>query len=127
MRPHRDHHGKFQNHQHPMWVIFVFVAIALGALVLILANNTATDTGSGGTPGTDSAMDCPRGEPEGFTLSDVEGQTLEEVETWAAGKGWTVRVIAEDGEYFPVTMDYSPDRVNTQVEAGVVTRYCGNY
>jgi len=110
-----------------MWVIFIFLAIALGALVLILANNTVPDTGSGGTPGADSALDCDRGEPEGFALSDVEGKSVSEVETWAAGKGWTVRVVAEDGEHFPVTLDYTEDRVNTQVEAGVVTRYCGNY
>lgn len=126
MKPHRDHHGKFQNHQHPMWVIFVFLAIALGALVLILANNTAPDTGSGGTPGPENSFDCTRGEPEGFTLSDVEGKPLSEVESWAASKGWTVRVVVKDGEPLAVTADYNPDRVNTQVEAGVVTRYCGN-
>jgi hypothetical protein len=110
-----------------MLVIIVFLALALGALVLITANNSAPDTGSGGTPGPDVATMCPQGVPEGFELSDVEGQTLSDVETWAAGKGWTVRVVAEDGESFPQTMDYRPDRVNTQVEAGVVTRYCGNY
>ena len=118
--------GHFAKHQHPFWVIAVFLAIALGALILILANNTAPDTGAGGTPGPDVAM-CPQGEPKGFELSDVEGQQLSDVEDWAAGKGWTVRVVAEDGQSFPQTMDYREDRVNTQVEAGVVTRYCGNY
>jgi hypothetical protein len=39
----------------------------------------------------------------------------------------TVRVVKQDGESFPVTMDFRTDRINTQVEAGVVTRYCGNY
>jgi hypothetical protein len=117
-----------QKHQHPYWVIGVFLAIALGALVLILANNTApADIGSGGTPGPDAtAFECTRGVPEGFALSDVEGHSLSDVETWAAGKGWTVRVVAEDGQPLAATADYSPDRVNTQVEAGVVTRYCGN-
>jgi hypothetical protein len=95
---HREHHTKYQRHQHPVWVIAIFLAIALGALILILANNTAPDTGSGGTPGPDSAMDCPRGTPEGFELSDVEGQELSDVEDWAADKGWTVRVVMEDGE-----------------------------
>ncbi|MBI2690870.1 MAG: hypothetical protein HYX29_02820 [Solirubrobacterales bacterium] len=126
MKPHRGYHGKFQNHQHPMWVIFVFLAIALGALVLILANNTGPDTGSGGTPAPPNAFECTRGEPEGFSLSDVEGKTLVEVESWAERKGWTVRVVAEDGKPLAATADYNPDRVNTQVEAGVVTRYCGN-
>ncbi|MGK2878229.1 MAG: hypothetical protein ACSLFF_06600 [Solirubrobacterales bacterium] len=127
MKPRSDQHGKFAGHQHPMWVIFVFLAIALGALVLILANNTGPDTGSGETPGPANALDCPRGEPEGFELSEVEGQQLSDVETWADDKGWTVRVVMEDGQSFPQTMDYSPDRVNTQVDAGVVTRYCGNF
>jgi hypothetical protein len=110
-----------------MLVIVVFLAFALGALVLILANNTAPDTGSGGTPGPESAMNCPQGVPDGFELSDVEGQQLSDVEDWAAGKGWIVRVVMEDGKPMAATMDYRPDRVNTQVEAGVVTRYCGNY
>lgn len=121
-----DHHGKFQKHQHPMWVIFIFLAFALGALVLILANNTAPDTGSGGTPGPDPAYNCTRGTPKGFALSDVEGKPLSEVQSWAARRGWTVRVVVEDGQSLAVTEDYSPDRVNTQVEVGVVTRYCGN-
>lgn len=126
MKPHSDHHGKFQNHQQPMWVIVLFLALALGALVLALANNSGTDTGSGGTPGPPNAYDCTRGEPKGFALSDVEGKPLSEVESWAASKGWTVRVVVKDGEPLAATADYSPDRIKTQVETGVVTRYCGN-
>ncbi|MBJ7353647.1 MAG: hypothetical protein JHC98_02385 [Thermoleophilaceae bacterium] len=118
--------GHFQRHQHPMLVIVIFLAFAFGALVLILANNTAPDTGSGGTPGVETSMDCERGTPEGFALSDVEGKTLDEAEAWAASTGRTIRVVIEDGKALAVTADYSPDRVNTQVEAGVVTRYCGN-
>lgn len=116
-----------QKHQRPYWVIAIFLAIALGALVLILANNTSTDTGAGGTPGPDTASMCPQGIPDGFELSDVEGQTIEDVKNWAVVNGYRVRVVAEDGQSFPQTMDYSPDRVNTQVDAGVVTRYCGNF
>lgn len=126
MKLHNENHAQHNRHQHPMWVIVVFLAIALGALILILANNTGPDTGSGGTPGPESAMDCTRGTPEGFELSDVEGKTLDEVEAWAASTGRTVRVQVDDGQAFPMTADYNPDRVNTQVEAGVVTRYCGN-
>ncbi|MBJ7459216.1 MAG: hypothetical protein JHD02_08520 [Thermoleophilaceae bacterium] len=119
--------GHFQKHQHPMLVIIVFLGFAIGAFVLILANNTGSDAGSGETPAPPNALDCPRGEPEGFELSDVEGQQLSDVETWADAKGWTVRVVMEDGQPFAQTQDYRTDRVNTQVEAGVVTRYCGNY
>jgi hypothetical protein len=115
-----------QKHAHPFWYIALFLAIALGALVLILANTTAPDTGAGGSPGVPSAMDCPQGEPQGFELSDVEGQQLSDVEDWAAGKGWTVRVVSEDGQPMAVTMDYNPERLNVQVESDVVIRYCGN-
>lgn len=115
-----------------MIFIAIFLTIALGALVLILANNNSSETGAGSGPGEPigqpNAMDCPAGEPpEGIEVSDIEGQQLTDVEEYAAGKDMTVRVVMEDGQSFPQTMDYRPDRINTQVEAGVVTRYCGNY
>ncbi|MFT4049702.1 MAG: hypothetical protein QM648_07660 [Solirubrobacterales bacterium] len=116
-----------QKHQNPLIYIGVFLVIAIGALVLITAVRPDGDTGSGETPGPANAMDCLRGTPDGFTLSDVEGKTTDELESWAAGKDMTVRVTMEDGQSFPQTMDYRPDRVNVQVEAGVVTRYCGNF
>lgn len=122
----RLHRSKFENHLRPVWVTLVLLAIALSALVLILAKSTGSDTGSGETPGAPNAFDCTRGDPKAFSLSDVEGKPLREVESWAESKGWTVRVVVKDGEPLATTADYSPDRVNTQVEAGVVTRYCGN-
>lgn len=125
-KPHEGH-GRFESHQHPLVYVAVFLAFALGALAITTATHKAPDTGSGETPGPANSMDCTRGKPQGFTLSDVEGKTLEEAEQWAAGRGMTVRVVMLDGEPRAVTQDYRPDRVNTQVEAGVVTRYCGNY
>lgn len=115
--------------QHPSLFIGVFVVLALGALVLVLANNQSEDTGSGGTPGGSMhTADCPRQDPpSGVKLNDIEGRTVAEVEDWAADNGYTVRVIKEDGKNFAMTMDFREDRVNTQVEAGVVTRYCGNF
>ena len=71
-------------------------------------------------------MECPQGTPEGFELSDVEGKSLAEVEDWAGENDMTVRVVMEDGQPNAMTMDYRTDRVNVQVEAGTVTRYCGN-
>lgn len=121
--------GRHARHQHPVAFILLFLAIALGALILIVANNQTSDGGgSGGTPGPANAQDCPAAVlPDGIEVSDIEGQKLTEVESFAAGKDMTVRVVMEDGQSFPQTMDYRPDRINTQVEAGVVTRYCGNY
>jgi hypothetical protein len=48
-------------------------------------------------------------------LGEVEAVELLE----SAGLVW--RVIARDGEWFMVTKDFSPDRVNLTFEAGVVT------
>jgi hypothetical protein len=127
MRLSRHSNGGSSRHQHPLAYIALFLVLALGALAIVVATHRSTDTGSGGTPGPDNAFDCPRGQPQGFSLSDVEGRSLEEVEDWARAKGITVRVVVKDGEPMAATMDYRSDRVNTQVEAGVVTRYCGNY
>ncbi len=115
--------------QHPALFVGVFLALAVGAMVLILAGNQKVDTGSGGTPGGSvKATDCPRQDPPaGVKLSDIEGKTVGEAEAWAKDNGFAFRVVQEDGENFAVTADYSTDRVNTQVEAGVVTRYCGNF
>ena len=38
----------------------------------------------------------------------------------AAQKGFTVRIIARDGEWYPVTKDYRLDRINFVVVNGVV-------
>lgn len=118
--------GSYRRHQHPLIFIAIFLLLAGVALIFITVGSNNTDTGSGGTPGPEIGFQCTRGVPEGFELSDVEGKTLTEVESWAAGKDWTVRTVAVDGEPMAATMDYRPDRVNVQVEAGVVTRYCGN-
>lgn len=126
MKPRDPHLSRHPLHQHPLIYVGIFLVLAVGALTIIVLGNQPQDTGSGGTPGPDLGFQCTQGVPEGFALSDVEGKTLAEVEAWAAGKDWTVRVVAEDGEPKAMTMDYRPDRVNVQLEAGVVTRYCGN-
>lgn len=118
--------GRPERHQHPLLFVTIFLVVAIGALVLTTATRDNADHGSGGTPGPDVGFNCERGTPEGFALSDVEGKTLSEVEQWTATKGWSVRVVVEDGQPKAATTDFRPDRVNVQTEAGTVTRYCGN-
>ncbi|MEN9803678.1 MAG: hypothetical protein RIS41_525, partial [Actinomycetota bacterium] len=72
-------------------------------------------------------------EPEPAEPGDVaigiapeEAETLvglTEAEAVEAGEaqGWVVRVVARDGEEFPITMDYSTERVNLTVVDDVVT------
>lgn len=44
----------------------------------------------------------------------------------AAGKKLRIRLVAQDGKYFPATMDYRPDRLNIEVEKlKVVRAFCG--
>lgn len=50
---------------------------------------------------------------EGFDESAAEACVAEANLIW--------RVVARDGEYFAVTADYSPQRVNAVIEQGVVT------
>ncbi len=122
-----------REHGTAMAIIALFLVLAFGAAGIIVFSDGAEDapvlgsSGSGGTPGPDNPLDCPRAEPEGFALADVEGQSLPQVESWAAARDWTVRPVMIDGQPQAVTMDLRPDRVNVQTEADVVTRYCGNY
>ena len=50
---------------------------------------------------------------EGFSEAAAEACVTE------AGLVW--RVVGRDGEWFPVTEDYSPQRVNAVIERSVVT------
>lgn len=38
----------------------------------------------------------------------------------AAAAGYTTRISTRDGESFPMTMDYRPDRINLDITAGAV-------
>jgi hypothetical protein len=69
------------------------------------------------TAEADEQLAMPRGLPApGFV-----GLTVAEAEALATERGWTVRVVAEDGERFIVTEDYNTERVNLVVQAGTVT------
>ena len=62
-----------------------------------------------GTDGTDDDV-----------LDGLTGLSESDAGAAAGELGLTVRVVARDGEYFPVTKDYRTDRVNFVVEDGVV-------
>lgn len=59
---------------------------------------------------------------EGAKDSDFIGLSREAAEALAKERGITFRVISVDGESFPVTADYSPDRINFDIENGKVVK-----
>jgi len=82
-----------------------------------------------GFPGGDQPVDPPDsgatepGFPGGELPSapDVVGMTESEATVVIERAGFTVRVVARDGETFMVTEDFRADRVNVVVVEGVVT------
>ncbi len=56
------------------------------------------------------------------TTKDLVGKTEKNVEYCAAFEGLTYRVAARDGEFYALTMDYSPTRINVEIENEVVTK-----
>lgn len=52
----------------------------------------------------------------------VAGMSLSAGERFAANAAVTVRIAYQDGEYFALTEDFSADRINLYVHAGVIIR-----
>lgn len=65
------------------------------------------------------------GDVIGIAPEDAErlvGMSEADAVAEAEAQGWDVRVVARDGEEFPITMDYSTGRVNLTVVNDVVTK-----
>ena len=65
----------------------------------------------------DQLLAMPRGLPAPGFVSLTEDEAMDE----ANARGWTVRVLARDGEGDARTDDYQPERVNLVLEDGRVT------
>jgi hypothetical protein len=59
--------------------------------------------------------------PDAIDLSTFIGLTESNAEKLASTSGYTVRIIARDGERYPATMDYRSDRINLSIMSGKVT------
>lgn len=57
---------------------------------------------------------------DGGQLDALAGLSESDATAAAAQKGFVVRIVARDGEWYPVTKDYRLDRVNFVVINGVV-------
>ena len=54
-------------------------------------------------------------------LAPLVGMTLADAEAWAEARGMLVRPVVIDGEPLAVTEDFSLDRINVELKAGVVS------
>ena len=68
-------------------------------------------------PGEDGDSFAPG---DGGKLDALAGLSEADATAAAAQKGFTVRIVARDGEWYPVTKDYRLDRINLVVAGGVV-------
>jgi len=54
-------------------------------------------------------------------IFEVVGKKVDDAKTFLEAAGYLLRVVREDGQDFGVTLDYNTDRVNVQVNHGIVT------
>ena len=81
----------------------------------------------GGNDGDDGTADDDEDEGDAMNdgaLSDPEafiGLSIDDATALAEQEGRAWRIARQDDEQFFLTEDYSPDRVNFEVDSGVVT------
>ena len=56
------------------------------------------------------------------STNELIGKSEKNVEYCAAFEGLAYRVVARDGEFYALTMDYSPTRINVEIEKDIVTK-----
>ena len=91
----------------------------------IRAGRAEAATGSGGRTGRFPVSDTPDdsgGPGDSGPTTTLVGLGETSAAAAAAELGFTVRVIARDGEWFPVTKDYRVDRINVVIDNGTVVR-----
>lgn len=79
--------------------------------------------GTGGVPGGtegDSGGDLVG--PDDRDLEGLTGLGEADAGALATDRGYVVRVVARDGEFYQVTMDYRYDRINFVIENGIVVQ-----
>ncbi len=88
------------------------VALAAASAEADSASAPATDDLAQQAARTEAIAQTVVGLPEDEAVATIEGVSSVRL---------TTRIVARDGVSFPVTEDYSPQRVNLTVESGIVT------
>ena len=97
------------------------ITAIVSVMVLGACGSTA---GGSATPAGSSAAASDKAAPSSTATLATEaviGMTVDEATAWANERGMTVRVVKLDGESLPGTKDYRPERINVEVENGVIT------
>lgn len=96
-------------------VVYIAVGVALAVAAIAL----------GGMYKFNHLSSQPNHDVDGNRLAraDYVGVSPAEAEARATANGVSFRVIMEDGQPLPATMDYRPGRINATVENGIVVGY----
>lgn len=102
----------------------VIVSFFCAVMIFTSCSNESESPGDGG----DNAASCPVADPAdiatGITQDRAEsllGFSETDAQRCAEQLGWAFRVGRRDEEVFALTMDYSAQRVNVEVDDGVIT------
>lgn len=94
-------------------------------VLTLTGDNTTIDLAVKETVGfADSPAGGPEAKAQVIALCEelLTAQATEtDAQQAAEQHGFMFRVVSREGEDFPVTMDYRPDRLNVKIEGGVVT------
>lgn len=107
--------------KNPLWAIPALLVVACQPE----AENT-TATGNRTPPEESAENQAPKEEEPQAATFDVNktdtlvGQPFEKVEPALEAAGKRYRVVERDGESFPVTMDYFPERLNLRIKDGII-------
>jgi len=106
--------------------------IALSFLLFSCTSSTSENTAFDNCPNLDlSVISSDENSPTYMdevaklveeSTKDLVGKSEKNVEYCAAFEGLAYRVAARDGEFYALTMDYSPTRINVEIEKEVVTK-----
>lgn len=100
-------------------------AIAASALLLgLVASGCAEEEMVAEVPLDETVEEyTPSGEGNAETPLDpsvIIGMSEGQASSFLTAEGIDYRIVERDGESFPVTMDYNPDRANLTIQNGVV-------
>ncbi len=108
------------------------VSLIFLSLVLTSCASSSTEEAFNDCPNLDlTSIAMDESSPEYFeevaklveeATKSLVGKSEKNVEYCAAFDGLTYRVAARDGEFFALTMDYIPTRINVEIEKSVVTK-----